>query len=207
MELQILKGNLKGSDQSFYNIIAHGEYRNRTKSNKWDITATGRLYTAGLNSGDYQASISLQRLFSERLGTLQVGSDNFNRSPSFIYNQRSSFYLDVPKSFSKENTAHFFAAYFIPKLNLQLKVITILSAIISTSMAITTLQQENALFNLLRISGIKTFQHKPAFEFHSEVYVQQKAGGAAVNVPVIYTRNRFAYEGRFFHVTKSFYRH
>lgn len=198
IELQLLKGTLRSSDQSFYNIIAHGEYRNRTKNQKWDINAFGRLHTAGLNSGDYHAYISLQRLLSQRLGTLQVGFENINRSPSFLYNQRSSFYLDAPKDFGKENTAHFFAAYFIPKLGLQLKGDYYFVTNYLYLNGYRSLQQENAVFNLLRVSGFKTFRLARSWNIHSEVYVQQKAGGAAVNVPVFFTRNRFAYEGRLF---------
>jgi hypothetical protein len=48
------------------------------------------------------------------------------------------------------------------------------------------------------VSGFKTFNLARSWKIHSEVYVQQKAGGAAVNIPVIFTRNRFAYEGRLF---------
>lgn len=197
-ELQLLKGTLKSSTQNFYNIIAHAEYRNRTKNQKWDMVAYGRLHTAGLNPGDYHAYISLQRLLSQRLGTLQVGFENINRSPSFIYDRRSSFYLDLPKDFGKENTLHFFAGYFIPKLGLQLRGDYYFVTNYLYLNGYRSLQQENAVFNLLRVSGFKTFNLARSWKIHSEVYVQQKAGGAAVNIPVIFTRNRFAYEGRLF---------
>jgi hypothetical protein len=198
IELQLLKGTLRNTDQSFYNIIVHGEYRNRTKNQKWDMVASGRLHTAGLNSGDYHAYVSLQRLLSKQLGTLQIGFENINRSPSFIYDQRSSFYFDTPKSFSKENTAHFFANYFIPKLGLQLKGDYYFVNNYLYLNGHSSLQQDAAIFNLLRVSGLKTFKLNRYWKLHSEVYVQQKAGGAAINVPVIYTRNRLAYEGRVF---------
>jgi len=197
-ELQLLSGQLKASNPSLYNIIAHGEYRNRTKNQKWDINASGRLYTAGYNSGDYHAFISLQRLISRDLGTLQVAFENINRSPSFIYDQRSSFYLDVPKSFGKENTLHFFAGYFIPKLGLQLNGDYYFVTNYLYLNSYRNLAQESAVFNLLRVSGAKTFRLNRSWNLHSEVYVQQKAGGAQVNVPLLFTRNRLAYEGRVF---------
>jgi hypothetical protein len=197
-ELQLLKGTLKASSPSLYNIIAHGEYRNRTRNQKWDINAFGRLYTAGFNSGDYHAFVSLQRLLSKQLGTLQIGFENINRSPSFIYDQRSSFYLDSAKTFGKENTLHFFARYFIPKLAVQLNGDYYFVSNYLYLNNYKSLQQENAVFNLLRVSALKTFKVSRNLNLHSEVYVQQKAGGAAVNVPVLYTRNRLAYEGRFF---------
>ena len=197
-ELQLLKGYLPNGDESFYNVIGHGEYRNRTKNQKWDINATGRLHLAGMNIGDYHAFISLQRLLSPELGTLQVGFENINRSPSFIYDKRSSFYLDAPNDFAKENTAHFFAGYFIPKLGLQLKGDYYVVSNYLYLNGYRKLQQENALFNLLRVSGYKIFKVGRHWNWHSEVYVQQKAGGAEINLPLVYTRNRFALEGRFF---------
>ena len=197
-ELQLLKGTTAVAAPSLYNIIAHGEYRNRTKNQKWDINAFGRLYTAGNNSGDYHAFVSLQRLLSQQLGTLQVGFENINRSPSFIFDRRSSFYLDEPKSFSKENTAHFFASYFIPKLGLQLNGDYYFVTNYLYLNGYRKLQQESAVFNLLRLSGAKTFRLSRFFNLHSTVYVQQKAGGVELNVPLVYTRNMLAYEGRLF---------
>lgn len=197
-ELQLIKGRLRASSPSLYNIIAHGEYRNRTKNQKWDINAFGRLHTAGNNAGDYHAFVSLQRLLGPQFGTLQVGFENINRSPSFIYDQRSSFYLDVPKSFSKENTAHFFARYFIPKIGVQLNGDYYFITNYLYLNDYKSLQQESAVFNLLRVSGFKTFRLNRFWNVHSEVYVQQKAGGVALNVPLVYTRNRIAFEGRLF---------
>lgn len=199
-ELQLIKGHLKNSNPSLYNVILHGEYRNRTKNQKWDINAFGRLYSTGTNFGDYHFYASLQRSLGRTLGTLQIGGENINRSPSFIYDTRSSFYLDSnkTKTFGKENTFHFFANYYIPKLDLRLTGDYYFVTNYLYLNGYRSLQQENALFNLLRVSGFKTFNISRVWKLHSEVYVQQKAGGAAVNVPVLYTRNRLAYEGKFF---------
>jgi hypothetical protein len=90
-EIQLIRGTLKNGTESLYNVIGHGEYRNRTKNKIWDIVASGKLYLTGTNFGDYHGYISLQRLLSERLGHLQVGFENTNRSPSYIFNSQSSF--------------------------------------------------------------------------------------------------------------------
>lgn len=197
-ELQLLKGYFAKGDKSYYNIIGHGEYRNRTKNQKWDINAFGRLHFVGLNSGDYHAFISLQRQLSQQLGTLQIGAENINRSPSFIFNQESSFYLDKPKDFSKENTLHFFATYSLPKLAAQLRGDYYIVSNYLYLNGYRSLQQENGLFNVLRVSGLKTFRLSRRWFVYSEVYVQQKAGGAEVNFPLLFTRNRLSYEGRLF---------
>ncbi|MEJ0102094.1 MAG: putative porin [Bacteroidota bacterium] len=101
--------------------MAHGEYRNRTRDRKWDIEANGKLFLGGFNAGDYEAHISLQRLIGKKLGYLQLGFENVNRSPSFLYNTSSSFYLDTVKSFNKENTTHFFASYYNPRAKAEIK--------------------------------------------------------------------------------------
>ncbi|WP_121355419.1 putative porin [Flavisolibacter nicotianae] len=197
-ELQLLKGYFAKGVKSYTNVIGHGEYRNRTRNQKWDINAFGRLYLAGLNFGDYHAYVSLQRLLSQQLGSLQLGFENINRSPSFIYNQQSSFYLDTAKNFSKENTLHFFGSYYLPKLDVQLRGDYYVVSNFLYLNGYRSLQQENALFNVLRVSGLKTFRIGRHWNLYSELYVQQKAGGAEVNLPLLYTRNQLAFEGRFF---------
>jgi hypothetical protein len=197
-ELQLLTGTFKSEKKNFSNIIGHGEYRNRTRNQKWDIEAFGRLHLAGANIGDYHAFVSLQRQLSQRLGTLQVGFENINRSPSFIYNPRSSFNLGNTKDFSKENTLHFFGSYYLPKLDVQLRGDYYIVSNYLYLNGYRNLEQESALFNVLRVSGLKTFRLGRKWKVYSELYLQQKAGGAEVNLPLLFTRNRLSFEGRFF---------
>ncbi|MGN6401882.1 MAG: putative porin [Flavisolibacter sp.] len=196
LEVQLLKGDVKTS-RSLYNMAGHGEYRNRSKNQKWDINAFGRLYLNGYNMGDYHAYASLQRLINPRVGSLQLGFENINRTPPFIYNTSSNFYLDDPaKSFGKENTTHFFGSVWMPKLKLQLSADYYL---ISNYLYLTDfykLQQEATLFNVLRINAAKTFSIGRFWKWHAEAYVQQKTGTANLNIPTFYTRNRFGYEGK-----------
>ena len=194
LEAQFLKGQVRSS-RSLYNLMGHGEYRNRTKNQKWDIAAFGRLWLNGYNVGDYHAYASLQRLINPTVGSLQVGFENVNRTPPFIYNTSSNFYLDTSKSFSKENTLHFFGSIFQPKFKVRLSADYYL---ISNYLYLTDfykLQQEGTLFNVLRISASKIFKIGRSWRWYADVYLQQKTGTAQVNMPTIYTRNRFAYEG------------
>lgn len=194
LEVQLLKGELK-NNRSLYNMIGHGEYRNRTKNQKWDIGAFGRLWLNGYNVGDYHAYISLQRLINPSVGSLQVGFENINRTAPFIYNTSSNFYRDAPKTFGKENTIHIFGSILQPKFRVRLNADYYL---ISNYLYLTDfykLQQEGTLFNVLRISASKTFNIGRRFKWHADAYVQQKTGAAQVNIPAFYTRNRFGYEG------------
>ncbi len=201
IEYQLLKGTFENrrTSKSFYNFIGHAEYRNRTRNQKWDIQSYGRLHLNGFNVGDYHAYISLQRMLSKTLGSLQLGFENTNRSPSFIYNNQSSFYLDnPPKSFSKENTLHFFGVSNVPKLRLQLTADYYLVSNYLYLKNYYQLQQESALFNFLKISASKKFILNKRWNLYSDVWIQQKAGSAEINTPLFYTRQRLAFEGVFF---------
>jgi hypothetical protein len=197
MEYQWLKGILKNRSENYYNLIVHGEYRNRTRNQKWDMAASGRLYINGLNAGDYRAYISLERLISNKIGSLQVGFENYNRSPSFLYRQESNFYLGEPTTFSTENTTHLFANIFNPFLKLQLSADYFL---VGNYLYFTDLykpRQENALFNVLRIQASKKWRLGKNWSWYGDVYLQQKAGNADLNLPLVLTRNRIMYEGNF----------
>jgi hypothetical protein len=57
------------------------------------------------------------------------------------------------------------------------------------------LDQYNSLFNVLLVALEKTIKLGKHWNWHADVYFQQTVGNAPVNLPLIYTRNRFAYEG------------
>ena len=203
-DLQLLHGQFSRMDNdtftrtslSIYNIMGHGEYRNRSKNQKWDILAAGNFYFSGYNGGDYHGYISLQRLISKSIGSLKIGFENANQTPPFIYDSRSSFYLDNPaKHFTKQNTLHFFGYIIQPKGGLQLSADYYLLSNYLYLNGYYQLQQESALFNVLRINALKTFRISKHWRLAAEVYVQQKTGNVQLNIPLVFTRNRLMYEG------------
>lgn len=188
--------NLTGS-RKFYNIFGHAEYRNQTRNQKWDIEANGKLYFTGLNAGDYQAHISLQRFAGKKIGYAQLGFENVNRTPSFLYDARSQFYL-LPASvdYKKENTTHLFASLFQPALKLRLSGHYYLLTNYTYITDFYKLQQESTLFNMLQLALQKTIKLGKSWYWHADIYYQQVIGNAPVNVPAIFTRNRIGYEGK-----------
>jgi hypothetical protein len=194
--IQNLTGDLKVGSKNFYNVYGHAEYRNKTRNLKWDIEANGKLYFTGLNTGDYQASASLQRLIGKKIGYLQLGFENVNRTPSFIFDSRSSFYLDpTVTDFKKENSTHLFASLYQPALQLKLTGHYYLLTNYTYITHYDLLKQENGLFNVLQIALQKTIKVGKRWKWHADVYFQQVVGNGPVNVPQFFTRNRFAYEG------------
>jgi hypothetical protein len=198
--LQTLKGEFNSGKNSFYNLILHGEYRNKTRNQKWDAALFGNLYTAGFNSGDYNAHISLKRFVGKKKqGYAEIGFENVNRSPSFLFDPRSSFYVDTAATnFKKENISHIFASVYQPALKLKLSGDYYLISNYTYIANYDKPDQYASLFNFLQVSAQKVFRLAKHFNWYADVYLQQKTGSVPLHVPVIFTRNRIAFEGNFF---------
>lgn len=197
---QTMKGEFANGDASLYDLILHGEYRNKTRNQKWDVELYGSLYSAGFNSGDYNAHITLRRFVGKKKqGYGEIGFENINRSPSFLFDARSSFHIDtVSLGFNKENTSHVFASVYQPFLRLRLSADYYLASNYTYFTNFYKLNQYNPLFTFLRISAQKVFQLGKHFNWYADLYFQQKTGSVPLHVPTFFTRNRIAYEGLFF---------
>ncbi|HVS94833.1 MAG TPA: putative porin [Puia sp.] len=180
------------------NVFAHAEYRNKTRNQKWDIEAYGKLYLNGLDVGDYNAYISLQRLISRRLGFFQAGFENTNRTPGFIYERASSFNLDTAAShrnFLKENTTHLFASIDQPAHQLNLSASLYLLSNYTYVADYYKLSQASSLFNLLQIALKKQFTLYRHWHWRTLTIVQQVAGASPVHVPLLVSSNQVGFDG------------
>ena len=183
---------------SFYNISVIGEYRNRTRNKLWDVIANGQLYLNGLNAGDFQTYISLKRKLSNSLGSLQIGFQNVNRSPSFLLNAPTGFPMQAHSSFNKENTTHLFAIYDNAKVGFKLSGDYYLLNNYTYSDSFFHAAQEASLFNVLHVYGEKVFKLSRHWNYYLELHLQQATGNAPINIPQFLTRQRLAFEGNFF---------
>ncbi|NOT50798.1 MAG: hypothetical protein HOP10_05940 [Chitinophagaceae bacterium] len=194
--LQNISGELASGKKTFFNSFGHAEYRNKTKNQQWEIQANGKLFFTGFNAGDFELHISLQRLLGKKLGYLQLGFENASRTPSFNFDNRSSFYFhNTVTNFKKENNTHLFASYFLPSFKFRLTGHYYLLTNYSYITNYYELQQESTLFNVLQFALQKTIKIGKRWNWHAEVYFQQVIGDVPVNVIPFYTRNRIAYEG------------
>ncbi|MBS1660682.1 MAG: hypothetical protein JST68_06485 [Bacteroidetes bacterium] len=205
--LELLKGNFDtsltsqtlppGHATNTQNVFAHGEYRNKTRNQKWDIEAYGRLYLNGLNSGDYNAFISLKRLISRQVGYLEAGFENANRTPGFVFDRASAFYLDSSsstKGIGKENTTHLFATLDRPQSQLTFTG----SYYLMTNYAYFTSYykvRQADVFNLLQLSVKKQFTLYRHWKWRTLTYLQQVAGSSPVHVPLLMSTNQVGYDG------------
>lgn len=199
----ILFQNIRGVFDSFAvktnftNLALHGEYRNKTRNKKWDIEATGRFYVQGYNAADYDAYASLQRYVGKKIGYLQVGFQHVNRTPSYTFDPQSSFYLsDKNADFNKENYFHIFGSISRPEKNFKLSGSYFLFNNMHYYESIKDPSQYSTVFNFLRVSLFKQFSISKNFNWRTWVVLQQKAGDAPLNLPLLFTRNQVGYDGK-----------
>ncbi|TKK68976.1 hypothetical protein FC093_09805 [Ilyomonas limi] len=201
--LQLLQGTFSNDSANtgpthYNNTYLVGEYRNRTKNKKWDLEAAGRLYVTGGSSGDYSAYISLQRELSKKVGSLQVGFQNVNKSPTYVSEGFGSFPVRPKENLNKTNISRLFAAVYLPALQLHLtgNYYAVTNYIYYDSFQ--TSNQYSGLFNVLDIGLDKRFRLAKHLAWYTDVHFQQAPGNPPVHLPAIFMRNRFAFEGNFF---------
>lgn len=197
MSYQLLQYSGNHQTKNFYNIYAFGTYKNRTRNKIWDVDVLGVLYLNGLNSGDYLAKAHLQK--NTKMGaTLNLGFLNVNRSPSFNQYQITSFPIQTQSNLKKENTTKLSTEFYLQKAKTKLFANYFLSTNYIYYDSLYTIKQSNTLFNVLMVGIEKQVKLSKHWNWYIEAYIQQKTGNAPVNLPLLVTRNRFAFEGVFY---------
>ena len=186
------------STVSLYNLYLQGEYRNRTRNQVWDIEARGQFYVNGFNAGDYSAYISMKRSLGKKIGFLNIGFQNVNRSPSYIFNKQSSFPIANRLLYGKENIIQLFALYEHPASGWKLggEYFAVSNYLYFDSFF--TAKQEATLFNVLHLHAEKKIHLGGHWNWYTEIHLQQTTGDPPVNIPFLLTRNRVAFEGNFY---------
>jgi hypothetical protein len=194
--LENIKGSFSAGNKNFYNIVLHGEYRNKTRNKLWDIVARGELYSAGNNSGDYSVYAYLTRFFSKRWGNVGVTFQNINRSPSYIFNSNSSFNLGNNTSLSKENITVFKVTAENQFINLAAANYFITNYTYFTGYYTTA--QFSRIINILQLAASKKIKLTKRWSLYNEATVQITDASSPIRLPLVFTRTRLAYEGLFF---------
>ena len=194
--LQNINGDLKNGTQTFYNIKVHGEYRNRTRNRLWDMQLKGEFYLNGFNTGDYNVQANLSRYLNKKLGDIRLFFSNTSRTPSFIYDARSSFNLGNTNNRNKENITSFGATATNPFI--QLGFTNHLISNYSYFYNYYQSTQSSKLINIIQVSASKTIKLYKRWSWYLDATVQQTDAAAPIKVPLLYTRSRIAYEGNFF---------
>lgn len=195
---QLLTGSFDNTQLSLTNIYLLGEYRNLTRNRKWDINASGQLYATGAYAGDYMANIGAQAYLGKRLGYAEVGFQNSNRTPGFVFDGRSSFPLQPPNaSFKKENVTHIYGSLQEQRFGIRLAAHYYLLANYAYFNSFFNAVQESTIISVLRLSAEKKFRLGKRWSLYAEVNFQQPTADA-IHLPLFFTHQRLAYEGNFF---------
>ncbi|MBU9937551.1 MAG: putative porin, partial [Ferruginibacter sp.] len=148
------------------------------------------------NAGDYSAYISIARYLNKKLGGVRLFFKNVNRSPSFIYDNASSFNFNNASLGKKENIISFGAEANNSFINLGFKnhIITNLAYFYDYFRT----AQSSKVINLLQVSASKKISLTKRWKWYADATVQVVDGSAAIKVPLFFTRNSIAYEGIFY---------
>lgn len=182
----------------YYNIFLSGEYRNRTRNQKWDIESTGKFYLNGLNSGDYSFQVNLKRLISRKIGFLQTGFENVNRTPSFVFREESGFPVQFANNLNKENITRLSGSISNDARGTALTGEYYLISNYTYFDSFFKARQEGTLFNVLHVSAKKKLKLSKVLNLYSEVHVQKTAGNPPINIPLVFTNNRISFEGVYY---------
>jgi hypothetical protein len=196
--LESFQAGLSARDEQFQALSLHGEYRNRTRNRKWDMLLSGSLHVAGRFAGDYSADARVRTQLGSRLGFLELGFRNANRSPSMLFQGLTSFPLPAPASFARENNTQVSALLEIPSIRTSLSGDYFLLSNYTYFSDFNVARQNAALFNVLRLGLSRVTRLSRNWRWYLDASVQLAAADAPVNLPLLYTRNRIAYEGRFY---------
>lgn len=196
VKFENIKAELKNGTRHFYNFIIHGEYRNKTRNKLWDVLAKGEFYVNGLNGGDYSAYATIARHLNNKLGDIGLFFKNVNRSPSFIFDNASSFNFNNAGINKKENIISFGAEINNRFIKLSFKNHFISNLAYFTDYYHTATSSK--LINLLQLSASKKIKITRYWNLYTDITFQQTDGSAPIKVPLLFTRNRLAYEGIFF---------
>lgn len=196
LRIENFSGFFYSGKKNFYNIVLHGEYRNKTRNKKWDADLNGELYATGLNAGDFNVYASLTRTLNKKLGDVEVTFQNVNRSPSYIYDGNSSFNFNNNSLNKKENITMLTASANNPRFNLMVRNISIANYDYFKNFYQTA--QFSGLVNISQITASTKTKLVGHFSLYSDFIVQQTAGKNPVRVPLFYTRQRLAFEGNYY---------
>ena len=195
-KLENIKGTFSPGSKTFFNIVVHGEYRNKTKNKLWDILARGEFYTAGNNSGDYSVYAYLTRFFSNRWGNVGITFQNINRTPSYIFNAGSSFDFGNNIPLAKENITIIKATADNPFVNLSAANYLITNYTYFKNYYQTG--QFSRIINILQLAASKKIALTKRWNLYAEATVQLTDASSPIRLPLVFTRSRLAYENLLF---------
>ncbi|MFH4901325.1 putative porin, partial [Enterobacter hormaechei] len=136
---------------------------------------------------------SLSRYLNKKLGNVMVYFTNVNRTPSFVFDDRSSFYFPTtPSNLKKENIISFGATAQTPILSLGFRNTLITNHTYLSDY--TQVAQYSTVMNLLQLTASTVLPVGRSFRLYLDGAFQQIDQAAPIRVPLLFARARFAFE-------------
>ncbi len=181
-----------------YDLYGFGVYKNKTRNQLWDLIASGKLYLNGYHAGDYDAQFYLSRILSSKGTYLKLGFQNSNRTPSTNYLGLTQFPINVLKGIQKENTIDMLAetgnAAKAFRVSFNYQLINNYNYFASSYQAAVYSSPISYISAVLN-NKIKLSKH---WNWYNETTVQIVDKSAPINIPLILSRQRLAFEGNFY---------
>ena len=192
--------NFKDTLQTWSNndIYGLGVYKNKTKNLRWDIQASGKLFLSGYHAGDYEAQFSLSRIFNNKGDQLALWVQNSNRTPSFNRLGITAFPISKLSTIDKENIIELGAMWDQKSQGLtasfQYKLIQNYQYFGSGYQPMVY----NKVLSYLKGTVSNQIKLSRHWNWYNELTLQLVDPNAPLHLPVIFTRQRLAFEGNFF---------
>ena len=183
---------------SNHDIYGLGVYKNKTKNLRWDIQASGKLFLNGYHAGDYEALFSLTSVFNKKGDQVALWLQNSNRTPSFNRLGITAFPISKLSTIDKENIIELGAMWDQKSRGLtasfQYKLIQNFQYFGS---GYQPLVYDKAL-SYIKGTVSKQLKLSTYWNWYNELSLQLVDPNAPLHLPVIFTRQRLAFEGNFF---------
>ena len=192
--------NFKDSVQTWsnYDMYGLGVYKNKTKNLRWDIQASGKLFLNGYHAGDYEAQFSLSRLYNKKGDQLSLWLQNSNRTPSFNRLGITAFPMLQRGTIDKENIFELGALWDQKSPGI---AATFQYKLIQNYQYFGSEYQPKVYDKVLNyVKGTISNQMKLGrhWNWYNELTLQLVDPNAPLHLPVLFTRQRLAFEGNFF---------
>ena len=185
---------------NFSGLQISGSAQFQSQNKKWDIQVSGLLYAAGYFAGNYELKGTLKKNILKNGTYVQLGFEQVNRNPSFVFDRRSAFrrLAGAFNELRNENTTSLSFRLEKPSDEFYFEFRSLSMLNYAYFDGFRSAKQATDLFNLFQVQAGRKFRLTGKWFWYSDFILQQIAGNAPVNVPLVLTRNRIAFEGQFF---------
>lgn len=163
---------------------------------QWSYQAAAAFYFAGSAIGDFSIDGFISKNI-RNIGGLKLRFKQTLSEPALAYTRFATNYYVVSNEWSKQSSTYLAATLYIDKLGLQVTGSNVLAGNYIYLDNDWKVQQYNSIFNVIQVQATHDlrFGH---YRTYSEALIQQVAGNAPINIPLVMLRHISSYENKIF---------